>query len=98
MISHDAGPVKWLRFIGGLSLIGGLLAAIALWANASEPVPVEDVFGDLTVEDEVNPFVVVMGFFALLQGLLAWAVLSVFASMAQNIELIALHTGRKTKE
>ena len=89
MATRDAGPVGWLKFIAGLSLIGSIIGAAVLWSNASDPVLSQDYFGETSIGEETNPFVVMMGFFVLLQGILVWATLMVFASMSENVAVIA---------
>lgn len=84
---QDPGPVAWLKLVGVASLIAGVIGAIVLWSNASQPTISEDYFG--TAQEETNPFIVMMGFVSLLQGILVWAVLEVYARMAENVAVIA---------
>ncbi|HEX2294396.1 MAG TPA: hypothetical protein VHN37_03720 [Actinomycetota bacterium] len=80
------------------SLIAGLVAGIVLISNSTQEVVTEDFLGGFDVEEETNPFIVVLGVLAFLQGLLVWAVLHVLASMGENIALIASHTGRSSSD
>lgn len=84
---REPGPVWWVKLVAVLSLVGGVIGAIVLWSNASQPAISDDYFG--TLDEETNPFVVLMGFVSLLQGILVWAVLMVYAAMAENVAVIA---------
>ncbi len=91
MATGDPGPVGPLRVIAWIALAGGVLGAALFWSEANQPVATEDLFGDFSLEEETNPIAIAMGFFALLQGVLVWAALMVFASMGENVAVIAAH-------
>lgn len=83
----DAGPVGALRVIAWVSLVGGIIGAIVLWSNAGETGATDAYFAE--IEEETDPFVVAMGFFVLLQGVLTWAALMVFGSIGENVAVLA---------
>jgi hypothetical protein len=80
------GPTGALRFVAGLSLIGGIVGGIAVIVAFWEQETLStDSLGGVDVSTEANPAAFLIGIAFFLQGLLVWAALSVLASLAENV-------------
>jgi thiol:disulfide interchange protein len=85
--------INVLKVAAWIALIGGLVVAAGVWADAIRTAT--RVFGGL---DELSAADVTVGFAVLFGGMLQWAVLFVFANLAEDISQIARNASVKSGE
>ena len=81
------GPITALTVFAYINLVGGIIAAITIWASMGT----NPVLGS-SYHAEINPFGIVLGAVFLAEGIFGCALLLVIAGMAENLIAIRRNT------
>jgi hypothetical protein len=84
---ENQGPITALKVFAYINLIGGIVAAITIWASMGTT----PVLGS-SYRTEANPFGIVLGFVFLAEGTFGCALLLVIAGMAEDLIAIRRNT------